>query len=237
MRTDILVSGSLVEPPFVKGLNPVVYDWARPDMFSKDQIWALSLLHERYAVSLGESLPVAPASCHVHAVDQQTFGELRASVGTGSACVAAQAEPGSTGVPAPDGRRFFAQSKDSAVVFGLKAAQRIERDARALEAASPFSVILFFAAMGGGFARLLSDATLFEGRFLPLLRDAWKQRVRMPGLVASPVGESGGKASGASDIPDSAMILLVQLEMSDTKELMTMVYPSDHLRKVLRFLS
>ncbi len=233
MRTDVSVSGSLVEPPFVKGLNPMMYEWARPDMFSKDQIWALSLLHERYAVSLGESLPVAPASCHVHAVDQQTFGELRATLGKESACVAAQAEPGSTEVAAPEGRQYFAQSRDAGVVFGPDASERIAREARALEASSPFSMILFFAPAGGTFARLLADATLFEGRFLPLLRDAWKQRVRIPGLV----GNRAGGSAGTSVIPDSAMILLVQLELSDTKERMTMVYPSDHLRKVLRFLS
>jgi len=233
MRTDALISGSLVEPTFVRGLEPRAYDWARPDMFSKEQIWALSLLHERYAVSLGESLPVAPASCHVHAVDQETFGELRASVGPGSARVAAQAEPGGAEGAPPEGRRYFAQSRGAPALFGPEASERIARDARTLEAASPFSVILFYAPSGGAFARFLSDAALFEGRFLPLLRDAWKQRVRMPALVASPSGAS----AGASAIADGSMILLVQLELSDTKELMTMVYPSDHLRKVLRFLS
>jgi len=233
MRTDVAVTGSLLEPSVARGMKPRVYDWARPDMFSMDQIRALSLLHERFATGLGESLPESPDGCHVCLVDQRTYGEVRALGGEGTACVAAATtEAGDAGVTESEGRRYFAQSRSAKVLFDEAAAEGIAREARALEAASPFSVILFFASMGGAFAPLFSDAAVLEGRVLPALRSAWKQRVRMPVLVGSRLGD----ACGVEAIADGAMILLVELFLAETGEKLTLIYPADHLRKILHLL-
>jgi flagellar motor switch protein FliM len=234
MKTEVFVSGSLVNPEFARSMKPKAFDWTRPDMFSRDQIRALSLIHERFAMGLAGSYPEAMAACHVRRVDQESFGECKASIGGDAVCAMACADAqGPAAEAAHEGRRYFTQSRSAEVRFDEAAAERIAREAAALEAASPFSVILFFASPGGAFAPLLSDGGAFTDRVLPLLRDAWKQRVRMPALVGKPSGEAGGTAA----IPDRAMILLVEFQLGNTAEKMTMVYPSDHLRKILSFLS
>lgn len=231
MRTDVLVTGSLIEPMVVKGMKPRTYDWARPDMFSRDQIRALSLIHERFAEGLRDAHAAAISALHLNRVDQMTFADFRAEAGQGVSLLASAGAENQAANPAPEERRYFAQSRGASVKVDEAAAERIAGEARALETASPFSVILFFAPPGGTLAPFFADRDVLDGRILPALRDAWKQRVRMPVL-----GERGDKA-GPAPIRDDAMILLVDLVVEKGGEKLSLVYPSDLLRKVLRFLS
>lgn len=233
MRTDVAVSGSLLDPLVVKGMRPRIYDWARPDMFSHDQIRALSLIHERFAVGLAGSFPRTLGACHLRYVDQATFGECRAAVGGTAVCAMASADArGASGEGDPEGRRYFVQPGGVDAAFDAAAAERIAREARRLESSSPFSIILFFASAGGAFAPLLAHGDALSGSVLALLRDAWRQRVRVPALA----WKTAGEADGILSVPDRVMVLTVGFEVTDNGGKLTMVYPSDHLQKIIHFL-
>ncbi len=74
---DPRVTGSILKPGASRdpGTKPKLYDWRRPDCFSKRQLDSIGEIHERAASTLDALLPEL-GGIELKMVDQLTYGEL-----------------------------------------------------------------------------------------------------------------------------------------------------------------
>ncbi len=193
-----------------------IYDFKRPDKFSKDQIRTVSIMHETFARLTTTSLSAQLRSLvqvHVASVDQLTYEEFIRSIPNPTTMAVIDMDP-------------------------LKGSAILE-----IDPAITFSVIdRVFGGQGEGakFSRDLTDIeqAVMEGiivRILGNLRESWSTvidlRPRLGGIETNP--------QFAQIVPPSEMVVLVTLEtkVGDVEGMMNLCIPYLTIEPIISKLS
>ena len=193
-----------------------IYDFKRPDKFSKDQIRTVSIMHETFARLTTTSLSAQLRSLihvHVASVDQLTYEEFIRSIPNPTTLAVIDMDP-------------------------LKGSAILE-----IDPAITFSIIdRLFGGQGEGakFSRDLTDIeqSVMEGiivRVLGNLRESWSTvidlRPRLGGIETNP--------QFAQIVPPSEMVVLVTLEtkVGDVEGMMNLCIPYLTIEPIISKLS
>lgn len=193
-----------------------IYDFKRPDKFSKDQIRTVSIMHETFARLTTTSLSAQLRSLvavHVASVDQLTYEEFIRSIPNPTTLAVIDMDP-------------------------LKGSAILE-----IDPAITFSIIdRLFGGQGEGakFSRELTDIeqSVMEGiivRVLGNLRESWSTvidlRPRLGGIETNP--------QFAQIVPPSEMVVLVTLEtkVGDVEGMMNLCIPYLTIEPIISKLS
>ena len=193
-----------------------IYDFKRPDKFSKDQIRTISIMHETYARLCSTSLSAQLRSLvdvHVAVVDQLTYEEFIRSIPNPTTLAVIDMDP-------------------------LKGSAILE-----IDPAITFSVIdRLFGGQGEGakFSRDLTDIeqAVMEGiivRVLGNLRESWSTvidlRPRLGGIETNP--------QFAQIVPPSEMVILITLEtkVGEVEGMMNLCIPYLTIEPIISKLS
>jgi len=193
-----------------------IYDFKRPDKFSKDQIRTVSIMHETFARLTTTSLSAQLRSLvavHVASVDQLTYEEFIRSIPNPTTLAVIDMDP-------------------------LKGSAILE-----IDPAITFSIIdRLFGGQGEGakFSRELTDIeqSVMEGiivRVLGNLRESWSTvidlRPRLGGIETNP--------QFAQIVPSSEMVVLVTLEtkVGDVEGMMNLCIPYLTIEPIISKLS
>jgi flagellar motor switch protein FliM len=193
-----------------------IYDFKRPDKFSKDQIRTVSIMHETFARLTTTSLSAQLRSLvhvHVASVDQLTYEEFIRSIPNPTTLAVVDMDP-------------------------LKGSAILE-----IDPAITFSVIdRLFGGQGEGakFSRELTDIeqSVMEGiivRVLGNLRESWSTvidlRPRLGGIEVNP--------QFAGIVPPSEMVVLVTLEtkVGEVEGMMNLCIPYLTIEPIISKLS
>ncbi|MBA7634696.1 Flagellar motor switch protein FliM [subsurface metagenome] len=193
-----------------------IYDFKRPDKFSKDQIRTVSIMHETFARLTTTSLSAQLRSLvhvHVASVDQLTYEEFIRSIPNPTTMAVIDMDP-------------------------LKGSAILE-----IDPAITFSIIdRLFGGQGEGakFSRDLTDIeqSVMEGiivRVLGNLRESWSTvidlRPRLGGIETNP--------QFAQIVPPSEMVVLVTLEtkVGDVEGMMNLCIPYLTIEPIISKLS
>ncbi len=193
-----------------------IYDFKRPDKFSKDQIRTVSIMHETFARLTTTSLSAQLRSLvhvHVASVDQLTYEEFIRSIPNPTTLAVIDMDP-------------------------LKGSAVLE-----IDPAITFSIIdRLFGGQGEGtkFSRDLTDIeqSVMEGiivRVLGNLRESWSTvidlRPRLGGIETNP--------QFAQIVPPSEMVVLVTLEtkVGDVEGMMNLCIPYLTIEPIISKLS
>ncbi len=193
-----------------------IYDFKRPDKFSKDQIRTVSIMHETFARLTTTSLSAQLRSLihvHVASVDQLTYEEFIRSIPNPTTLAVIDMDP-------------------------LKGSAIME-----IDPAITFSIIdRLFGGQGEGakFSRDLTDIeqSVMEGiivRVLGNLRESWSTvidlRPRLGGIETNP--------QFAQIVPPSEMVVLVTLEtkVGDVEGMMNLCIPYLTIEPIISKLS
>ena len=193
-----------------------IYDFKRPDKFSKDQIRTVSIMHETFARLTTTSLSAQLRSLihvHVASVDQLTYEEFIRSIPNPTTLAVIDMDP-------------------------LKGSAILE-----IDPAITFSIIdRLFGGQGEGakFSRDLTDIeqSVMEGiivRVLGNLRESWctviDLRPRLGGIETNP--------QFAQIVPPSEMVVLVTLEtkVGDVEGMMNLCIPYLTIEPIISKLS
>jgi flagellar motor switch protein FliM len=193
-----------------------IYDFKRPDKFSKDQIRTVSIMHETFARLTTTSLSAQLRSLvhvHVASVDQLTYEEFIRSIPNPTTLAVVDMDP-------------------------LKGSAILE-----IDPAITFSVIdRLFGGQGEGakFSRELTDIeqSVMEGiivRVLGNLRESWSTvidlRPRLGGIETNP--------QFAGIVPPSEMVVLVTLEtkVGEVEGMMNLCIPYLTIEPIISKLS
>lgn len=193
-----------------------IYDFKRPDKFSKDQIRTVSIMHETFARLVTTSLSAQLRSfveVHVFSVDQLTYEEFVRSIPNPTALAVIDMDP-------------------------LKGSAILE-----IDPAITFSIFdRLFGGPGeaGGFARDLTaiEQAVMEGiiiRLLGNLRESWSRivdlRPRFGGIETNP--------QFAQIVPPSEMVVLVTFEtqVNEEKGMINLCIPYLTLEPIIPKLS
>ena len=193
-----------------------IYDFKRPDKFSKDQIRTVSIMHETFARLTTTSLSAQLRSLvhvHVASVDQLTYEEFIRSIPNPTTLAVVDMDP-------------------------LKGSAILE-----IDPAITFSIIdRLFGGQGEGakFSRELTDIeqSVMEGiivRVLGNLRESWSTvidlRPRLGGIETNP--------QFAGIVPPSEMVVLVTLEtkVGEVEGMMNLCIPYLTIEPIISKLS
>jgi flagellar motor switch protein FliM len=193
-----------------------IYDFKRPDKFSKDQIRTVSIMHETFARLTTTSLSAQLRSLvhvHVASVDQLTYEEFIRSIPNPTTLAVVDMDP-------------------------LKGSAILE-----IDPAITFSIIdRLFGGQGEGakFSRELTDIeqSVMEGiivRVLGNLRESWSTvidlRPRLGGIEVNP--------QFAGIVPPSEMVVLVTLEtkVGEVEGMMNLCIPYLTIEPIISKLS
>jgi flagellar motor switch protein FliM len=193
-----------------------IYDFKRPDKFSKDQIRTVSIMHETFARLTTTSLSAQLRSLvavHVASVDQLTYEEFIRSIPNPTTLAVIDMDP-------------------------LKGSAILE-----IDPAITFSIIdRLFGGQGEGakFSRELTDIeqSVMEGiivRVLGNLRESWSTvidlRPRLGGIETNP--------QFAQIVPPNEMVVLVTLEtkVGDVEGMMNLCIPYLTIEPIISKLS
>ncbi len=193
-----------------------IYDFKRPDKFSKDQIRTVSIMHETFARQTTTALSSqlrSLAHVHVASVDQLTYEEFIRSIPNPTTIAVINMDP-------------------------LKGSAILE-----IDPAITFSIIdRLFGGQGEGakFSRELTDIeqSVMEGiivRVLGNLRESWSTvidlRPRLGGIVTNP--------QFAGIVPPSEMVVLVTLEtkVGEVEGMMNLCIPYLTIEPIISKLS
>ena len=193
-----------------------IYDFKRPDKFSKDQIRTVSIMHETFARLTTTSLSAKLRSLvhvHVASVDQLTYEEFIRSIPNPTTLAVVDMDP-------------------------LKGSAILE-----IDPAITFSIIdRLFGGQGEGakFSRELTDIeqSVMEGiivRVLGNLRESWSTvidlRPRLGGIETNP--------QFAGIVPPSEMVVLVTLEtkVGEVEGMMNLCIPYLTIEPIISKLS
>jgi flagellar motor switch protein FliM len=193
-----------------------IYDFKRPDKFSKDQIRTVSIMHETFARLTTTSLSAQLRSLvhvHVASVDQLTYEEFIRSIPNPTTLAVVDMDP-------------------------LKGSAVLE-----IDPAITFSIIdRLFGGQGEGakFSRELTDIeqSVMEGiivRVLGNLRESWSTvidlRPRLGGIETNP--------QFAGIVPPSEMVVLVTLEtkVGEVEGMMNLCIPYLTIEPIISKLS
>lgn len=193
-----------------------IYDFKRPDKFSKDQIRTISMMHETFArlatTNLSGQLRTL-ANVHVASVDQLTYEEFIRSIPNPTTLAVINMDP-------------------------LKGSAILE-----IDPAVTFSIIdRLFGGKGEGakFARELTDIeqSVMEGiivRILGNLREAWTQVIDLRPRL----GQIETNPQFAQIVPPSEMVVLVTLETKvvDVEGMMNFCIPYLTIEPIISKLS
>src|SRR5512136_660774 len=193
-----------------------IYDFKRPDKFSKDQIRTVSIMHETFARLTTTSLSAQLRSLvhvHVASVDQLTYEEFIRSIPNPTTLAVVDMDP-------------------------LKGSAILE-----IDPAITFSIIdRLFGGQGEGakFSRELTDieASVIEGiivRILGNLREAWATVIDLRPRL----GQIETNPQFAQIVPPSEMVVLVTLEtkVGEVEGMMNFCIPDLTIEPIISKLS
>lgn len=218
------LSGAVIADPRP---DLTVFDFTRPDSFSREQIGNIAVIHQRFAAALRELSP-ALKSCRLAKLDQLPYRELPFSESDGVSLKMAGTSSSDAG--RRSSRSYFIQSQLAQMQLPASQARTIATEARRLDEASPFDGILFFYRSGGSFSELLGPSSGQE--LLRVLGESWKLRLRAPRLRWQ-----DPPADGKEAVPRHEMVLVAELTLPEPGESFRIVYPAAHLGKILHLLS
>ena len=235
---DPRFSGAVLRRGKTPGMRLKLYDWRRPDCFTKNQIAAIEAIHRGALDALGGLSPDAPA-LSVTIVDQMNYREYLDSLGTEPLIL--HSELGGRGwayeredrvAPAV---RSLVQPREPAVPLSAEVEGRVEDYRATREERAERRPLLAFAT---GDARLSAG----DGELLVrALRSGWRlvgdMQFSEPVSLAEPpiLRIEGGAVSGsAGAIAEHGMILLVGCECIGGR--LDLVYAAESLYPVWKAL-
>ncbi|WP_455382859.1 hypothetical protein [Salinispira pacifica] len=232
-RREPMLSGAVVSEP-----RPEiqVFDFARPDLFSRAQIETVALVHKRFATALRGISPEL-SGLRLLSVDQLLFREAAGRKRPGvvwllAAPVAQRTGPGDSSRGGRD-RRLVVQSDDAPEQLAADRVRELAAEAGRLRDASPFESVLVGFGEESLPARRSADT---DRQLLDALVEAWKLRVRAPRLGFHGAETADAAGTGAA-IPLYEMVLVVEIGGPDGGATITLIYPAAYLGKILHLLS
>jgi flagellar motor switch protein FliM len=209
-----------------------IFDFTRPDKFSRDQLWTVQRIHARFIRNMAEISPVM-SKYTVQIIDQLPYGEVLEKHGPGARSIIAEAaspkRPGPKKLP----RAYYVEADDCGFPLAPETVEKLKTQAEITEIAPPFKSLVIFYKEESELAGWLRSHNVND-TVLPLLRNAWKQRISMKPLV----GESADEDQARKLIQGNEMTLLVGLGPGDDgANSFSIVYPYIYLQKVLNRLS
>lgn len=215
------ISSGNTEPEDIKSINDTrkikIYDFKRPDKFSKEQIRTVSIMHETFARLTTTSLSAqlrSMVNVHVASVDQLTYEEFIRSIPTPTTLAVINMDP-------------------------LKGNAILE-----IDPAITFSMIdRLFGGTGQGGTKVQRDLTdiensVMEGiivRILANMREAWTQVIDLRPRL----GQIETNPQFAQIVPPSEMVVLVTLEtkVGDEEGMMNFCIPYITIEPIISKLS
>ena len=218
-----------------KGQTPgelKIYDFTKPDKFSRDQLWNVRQIHGRFIRNLAELSP-AMAGYTVLIIDQLPYAEALERYGEGARMIIAETAAPRRSEPGKRVRKFYVEAEDCVSPLPPENVEKLTRLAEMAETAPPFqSLVINYNEKSELAAYLRSHGV--NDAVLPMLRNAWKQRVSMKPLI----GQSADQEQARGLIPGNEMALLVRIGSDDAEpDSFSIVYPYIYLQKALGPLS
>ena len=200
-----------------------------PNKFSKNQVRTVSILHERIADNLRLSFPRL-ADYHVLLVDQVSFRDLIDKWLAGRGLVVLEAVCRHETASSPTARRFFVQSKTAVHPIADKAIRRIESSMQGVSNAIPMQMAILGYQETSAFFSVV-DSTNWRA-IATALRNGWKQRLSIPMLSAREIDAEYLEEM----FMDMEHMLITQIGVRDTSDVVTIAYPSPFLMKIANLL-
>lgn len=199
-----------------KNRNIKIYDFKRPDKFSKEQIRTVSIMHETFSRLASTSLSAQLRSLvhvHVASVDQLTYEEFLRSIPSPTALAVINMDPlkGSAILEIDPAITF---SMIDRLFGGTGESSKINRELTEIEV----------AVLDGIIVRLLGN-----------MKEAWSQVIELRARL----GQIETNPQFAQIVPPSEMVILVTLEtkMEDVEGMMNLCIPYITIEPIISKLS
>ena len=221
----VFTSGTIVaEEVKHKGFHHIFV----PNKFSKEQVWAVSIIHESVASNLNSIAGDLP-DYHVAYVDQVAYHDLLDSLHEGDVCILAESASGLRKQREAYNTKYIVQSKFVNRKLTEKRIAELEGKGTEYDGTIPLGSFLVFIQKDGRMASRIAEGHFLQD-FFTSLRNGWKQRYRMPAVVGSVIP----REKYESMFIDSEHILIAGLKSDDDS--IVAAYPSITLSKIMSVL-
>lgn len=207
-----------------------VYDFARPDMVSREQIQELANLHHKL---FAQNLQALGMSTDVYRIDQMQLGEALGELDGGVLYrVSERASAGSPTDEKPAYRqRYFTQLSGAEAAVDAQTADRLSEQSSGIDRAHPLGNALLFVSDG--------DAGYGDGdggqpapeALLGAFRNSWRSRTRVPALE---LRECDRETIAGDALEANRMAVIAEMRPPTNEPQITVIYPALELLKLLR---